>query len=232
MGIGVSYTGYDGATRHKVVESAAELPGFMGAKAPRIGDTFRFGSKRRPESAAPSAVTKNDPVDGPLIGIEGNESPEPDGQVRVVGSRGGWRIPVTRTEMKVEPSLEMKCNEVTLTKLQYDLIISENGLVKGRTVERKVWEKSFFVLSENGEADTGKYGVMMFSDAEDDDPVHPTPKAFAFGDEASLSTYDKESGRFLANYDQSGNVKEDPPVKVIEVKTCPGAVPSGGDNGT
>ena len=182
MGIGVSYTGYDGATRHKVVESAAELPRFMAAQTLRIGETFGFG-KRRPESAAPSAVPKNDPVDGPLVGIEGNDSPEPDGQVRVVGSRGGWRIPVTRTEMNVEPSLEMQCNKVTLTKLQYDIIISESGLVKGRTVERKVWEKSFFVLAEG--ATGGKYEVRPeWTKLEGDDT--PRLAALYFGEGSAL----------------------------------------------
>ena len=62
----------------------------------------------------------------------------------------------------------MKCNKVTLTKLQYDVIFSEMGLAKGRTEERVVWQKSFFVLAEaeQGGGD-GKYGVRMFSDAED-----------------------------------------------------------------
>ena len=155
MGIGVSYTGYDGKTRNSVAQNAADLPRIMGetrrqvsqgsAKAPKVGDTFQFGK------------TSLDPVDGPLVGIEGNESPQPDGQFRMVGAKGGWRIPVTRTEMKVEPSMEMGCNQVTLTKLQYDLIISEKGLVKGRTEEREVWHKSFFVLAEAGGG--GKYEV-------------------------------------------------------------------------
>lgn len=229
MGIGVSYTGYDGKTRNTVVQGSAELPSFMGntrrpqpkaAKAPKVGDVLKIGGM-------------GDPVDGPLIGLEGNDSPQPDGQFRAVGSRGGWRLPFSRTEIEITPSLEMKCNKVTLTKLQYDVIFSEMGLAKGRTEERVVWQKSFFVLAEaeQGGGD-GKYGVRMFSDAEDDDPVHPTPRAFAFGDEASLDTYDENSGKFLANYDRNGQVLEDPPVKVIEVKTCPGAVPSGGGNGS
>lgn len=153
MGIGVSYTGYDGKTRNAVVQGSAELPSFMGntrrpqpkaAKAPNVGDVFKSGGM-------------GDPVDGPLIGIEGNGRLEPDGQSRAVGSRGGWRIPITRTEMKIRPSLEMKCNEVILAKLQYDLIISEKGLVKGRTEEREVWRKTFFVQAE-GEA-SGEYEV-------------------------------------------------------------------------
>ena len=156
MGIGVSYTGYDGKTRHKVVEGAAELPGFM-------GDT------RRPQTKAakiPSMRDKlgsalEDPVDGPLIGIEGNKSSEPDGQRRVAGERGGWRIPVSRTEIETEILADMGCTKVTLTKLQYDLIISEKGFVKGRTEERKVWTKPFFALMEGTGSGTasGKYEV-------------------------------------------------------------------------
>jgi len=156
MGIGVSYTGYDGKTRNSVAQNAADLPRIMGetrrqtapaAKAPKVGDTFQLGK------------TSLDPVDGPLVGIEGNESPQPDGQFRMVGAKGGWRIPVTRTEMNVEPSMEMGCNQVTLTKLQYDLIISEKGLVKGRTEEREVWHKSFFVLADGKGEGGGDYEV-------------------------------------------------------------------------
>lgn len=145
MGIGVSYTGYDGKTRNSVAQNAADLPRIMGetrrqtapaAKAPKVGDTFQFGK------------TSLDPVDGPLVGIEGNESSQPDGQFRAVGTKGGWRLPFSRTEMEVKPSVIMGCNEVTLTKLQFDVIFSESGLAKGRTEERVVWRKSFFVLAE------------------------------------------------------------------------------------
>lgn len=187
MGIGVSYTGYDGATRHKVVESAAELPRFMGAQTPRVGDTFRT---RRPDSPALPGVVQSDPVDGPLIGIEGNDSPEPDGQVRVVGSRGGWRFPVTRTEEKIEPSIIMGCNKVTHTKLQYDVIVSESGLVKGRTVERKVWEKSFFVLAEGGTTG-GKYEVRpLWTTLPGDDT--PRLAGLLFGEGKNLEGDDIE----------------------------------------
>ena len=153
MGIGVSYTGYDGKTRNTVVQGSAELPSFMGntrrpqpkaAKAPKVGDVLKIGGL-------------GDPVDGPLIGLEGNDSPQPDGQFRAVGSRGGWRLPFSRTEIEITPSLEMKCNKVTLTKLQYDVIFSEMGLAKGRTEEREVWRKTFFVQAE-GEA-SGEYEV-------------------------------------------------------------------------
>ena len=176
MGIGVSYTGYDGKTRNTVVQGSAELPSFMGntrrpqpkaAKAPNVGDVFKSGGL-------------GDPVDGPLIGIEGNDSPEPDGQVRVVGSRGGWRFPVTRTEEKIEPSIIMGCNKVTHTKLQYDIIVSESGLVKGRTVERKVWEKSFFVLAE-GEGGGGEYEVRPEWTTLPGDEKTPRLAALYFG---------------------------------------------------
>lgn len=223
MGIGVSYTGYDGATRHSVAQGAADLPRIMGGMpgrrttapaSPRVGDRF--------------AAPQQDPVDGPLIGIEGNDSPRPDGQVRVVGAKGGWRLPVTRTEEEIEPSVIMGCNKVTLTKLQYDVIISEKGLVKGRSAEREVWRKSFFVLAEDSAKSvaSGKFAVRLFAQNVADDPVHPMPTAFAFGSDADLDTYNEAYNRFDCNYDESGHVLPDPPVKVIAIEA--GARPEGG----
>lgn len=223
MGIGVSYTGYDGATRHSVAQGAADLPRIMGSQSPRIGEAFQRRGPQKPQS-----MPEHDPVDGPLIGIEGNDSPQPDGQVRVVGAKGGWRLPFSRTEITVKPSIVMGCNEVTLTKLQYDVIFSEKGLAKGRTEERVVWEKSFFVLAEDSAKSvaSGKFSVRLFAQNVADDPVHPIPTAFAFGSDADLDTYNEAYNRFDCNYDESGNVLPDPPVKVIAIEA--GARPEGG----
>lgn len=223
MGIGVSYTGYDGATRHSVAQGAADLPRIMGSQSPRIGEAFQRRGPQKPQS-----MPEHDPVDGPLIGIEGNDSPRPDGQVRVVGAKGGWRLPVTRTEEEIEPSVIMGCNKVTLTKLQYDVIISEKGLVKGRSAEREVWRKSFFVLAEDSAKSvaSGKFAVRLFAQNVADDPVHPMPTAFAFGSDADLDTYNEAYNRFDCNYDESGHVLPDPPVKVIAIEA--GARPEGG----
>lgn len=212
MGIGVSYTGYDGATRHSVAQGAADLPRIMGSQSPRIGDMFQRRSPQKPQS-----MPEHDPVDGPLIGIEGNDSPRPDGQVRVVGSKGGWRLPVTRTEEEIEPSVIMGCNKVTLTKLQYDVIISEKGLVKGRSAEREVWRKSFFVLAEDSAKSvaSGKFAVRLVYTPDSSDPIHPIPRAFAFGTEADLATYDEDTENFACNYDANGRPLADPPVKVV-----------------
>ena len=197
MGIGVSYTGYDGKTRHSVVQNAADLPRFMGtesraqppaAKTPRIGDLI-------------GKVNQQDPVDGPLVGIEGNGSPEPDGQFRAVGSRGGFRLPFSRTEIEVAPSMIMGCNEVTLTKLEYNVIFSEKGLAKGRTEERVVWKKSFFVLAEAKQASDGaKYGVRPTFDE------NGVLQSLAFGTDAELDAATP-----------GGNVQ------IVETTTCPNA---------
>lgn len=221
MGIGVSYTGYDGATRHSVAQGAADLPRIMGSQSPRIGEAFQRRGPQKPQS-----MPEYDPVDGPLVGIEGNDSPKPDGQFRAIGTRGGWRLPFSRTEITVKPSIVMGCNEVTLTKLQYDVIFSEKGLAKGRTEERVVWEKSFFVLAEGKGAADGKFSVRLFAQNVADDPVHPIPTAFAFGSDADLDTYNEAYNRFDCNYDESGNVLPDPPVKVIAIEA--GARPEGG----
>lgn len=213
MGIGVSYTGYDGATRHSVAQGAADLPRIMGSQSPRIGDTFQRRGPQKPQS-----MPEQDPVDGPLIGIEGNDSPRPDGQVRVVGSKGGWRLPVTRTEEEIEPSVIMGCNKVTLTKLQYDIIISEKGLVKGRSAEREVWRKSFFVLAESGAKSvaSGKFAVRAFF--ESDTEEKPKLLKLAFGSDANLDTYNENTGRFDCNENVPGG--QSLPVKIVETDEC------------
>lgn len=213
MPIGVSFTGFDGKKRSAVVKSTDELQKFMGG-----------GGQRSRAQSQISLPEKPDPVDGPLIGIEGNGVSEPDGHSRPVGAAGGWRIPITRTEMSVKPSLEMKCNQVTLTKLEYDLIISEKGFVKGRTVERKVWSKSFFVISDKKDKEqqsNGVYCVRPFWDFEFDEK--PVLQRLAFGTENDLNSYDKESGEFACNHvdgDLSKEKKTNPPVKIVETASC------------
>lgn len=218
MAIGVSFIGHDGRKREGVANTTNDLLGIMSAQgAPKVGQTFSAGDFMKSVKAK-----KPDPVDGPLVGVRGNDSLDPDGQQRAVGSMGGFRIPVSRTEMKVEPSLEMKCNKVTLVKLEYDLIFSESGLLKGRSVESKVWEKSFFVKAEGEEqSGSGTYCVRAFWDSDNDDK--PTLLKLAFGDEASLDTYDKGSKDFAANYVDGvigGTKKDIPPVKRVAVSTC------------
>ena len=218
MAIGVSFIGHDGRKREGVANTTNDLLGIMSAQgAPRVGQSFSAGVLMKSVKAK-----KPDPVDGPLVGVRGNDSLDPDGQQRAVGSMGGFRIPVSRTEMKVEPSLEMKCNKVTLVKLEYDLIFSESGLLKGRSVESKVWEKSFFVVSEGEEqSGSGTYCVRAFWDNDNDDK--PTLQMLAFGDEASLDTYDECEKDFAANYvdgDIGGTKKDIPPVKRVAVSTC------------
>ena len=234
MAIGVSFTGYDGKRKEATASSVADLQRIMPAAkaaAPRLGEMFRLPGKGSSSQAAQTpqdfmkmlAQGKQDPVDGPLVGIRGNDSTEPDGQSRPTGTQGGFRIPVSRTEMKVEPSMEMKCNKVTLVKLEYDLIFSESGLLKGRSVESKVWEKSFFVTSEGeGEAASAcEYGVRAFWD--DDTSVRPRLAELAFGTSADLATYDKEKKDFPCNYVNNnigGRVVANPPVKRIATEGC------------
>lgn len=215
MAIGVSFTGYDGKKREAVAKSTADLLGIMSAQsAPKVVQSFSAGDFMKSVKAK-----KPDPVDGPLVGVRGNDSLDPDGQQRAVGSMGGFRIPVSRTEMKVEPSLEMKCNKVTLVKLEYDLIFSESGLLKGRSVESKVWEKSFFVVSEGEEqSGSGTYCVRAFWDKDTEEK--PRLDMLAFGSDTDLGTYDSDTGIFMANYDEDGDLKQVPPVKIITTDTC------------
>ena len=177
MAIGVSYNG------HKMsASSAAELQQVMAKHGSEmIGQ--KFASRRQKQPSAPK-MEPFDPVDGPLVGIEGNSSQEPDGMSRSVGSKGGWRMECSRVEISVKPSLEMKCNEVTLVKLAYQVIFSEKGLAKGRTPEKEVWRKSFFVLAEG--AAGGEYEVRPALKKIPGDDV-PRLAALYFGNGKSLS---------------------------------------------
>jgi len=234
MAIGVSFTGYDGKRKEATASSVADLQRIMpAAKAatPRLGEMFRLPGNGASSQTSQTpqdfmkmlAQGRQDPVDGPLIGIRGNDSTEPDGQSRSTGTQGGFRIPVSRTEMKVEPSLEMKCNKVTLVKLEYDLIFSESGLLKGRSVESKVWEKSFFVTSEEeGEAASAcEYGVRAFWGSDTTD--RPVLVKLAFGTSADLATYDEKKKDFPCNYVNNnigGQKVAKPPVKIIGTQSC------------
>ena len=218
MAIGVSYNG------HKMsASSAAELQQIMAKHGSEmIGQ--KFASRRQKQPSVPK-MEPFDPVDGPLVGIEGNDSQEPDGMSRSVGSKGGWRMECSRVEISIKPSLEMKCNEVTLVKLAYQVIFSEKGLAKGRTPEKEVWRKSFFVISDGGSGSAeAKYGVRLFATEDASDPIHPIPKALAFGSEENLDTYNEQTKRFACNYNSAGQPLEDPPVKVVAVNEYTGGL--------
>ena len=64
----------------------------------------------------------------------------------------------------------------------------------------------------------GKYGIRLFYTNVEEDPVHPIPRAIAFGSETNLDTWNEEKERFDCNYDENDTVLEDPPVKVIAIE--------------
>ena len=170
----------------------------------------------------------DDKVDGGAVGEE-STSLRPNAGTRSASDRGGWRIPISRTAMKVEPSLEMKCNKVTVYDLMSFLIMSENGRVVGKTKETKREVVSFFVLSDKQQeqqASNGKFCVRAFwADGGNEGSTADKPllSILAFGKEEDLDTYDESSGKFRCNY-VDGNIAndlvEDPPVKRVAVSPC------------
>lgn len=173
------------------------------------------GFKTLPEIDPPGSAS----VCGPTFGCDDeDEDPSEAREGEAV------RIPfVSRTKMAVDESSGM----VTIYEFIREIVFSPGGRLVGCTKERRRVVGSFIPGGEGGEGE-GKYGVRLFSVVADtDDPAHPTPDAFAFGTEADLDTYNKSTGRFECNY-EGGQVKDDPPVKVIAVTTCPGGVPGGG----
>lgn len=122
----------------------------------------------------------DDKVDGGAVGEE-STSLSPNAGTRSASDRGGWRIPISRTAMKVEPSLEMKCNKVTVYDLMSFLIMSENGRVVGKTKETKREVASFFVLSENGGSSNAEYCVKPIFEGG-------VIKKFLFGSESKLKS--------------------------------------------
>ena len=228
--IGVSFGGYNGRKKETVAQSVSDVMRIMSAEEEA---EKRKNGKKRPAVATPffplakkraserRQQEEYDPVDGPVVGKSNNMDVEPDGQQRSVGAKGGFRISVSRTEMTKSRSLEMDCDVVTFVKLEYDLIFSQKGYLKGRSTERKVWEQSFFVKSE-GESTACDYGVRAFWDNANTDK--PTLQLLAFGSAANLATYDEASGKFLCNYDESGALLKTPPVKRVAVSACTNGV--------
>lgn len=223
MAIGVSFMGYDGKAKQEVAHSLADLKSIMSGKvapvpgAPQIGQTF--GAKAKKEIEPP------DPIDGPLVGVRGNKSIEPDGQSRNVGSKGGFRIPVTRTDMELEEYPDKKYDKLTLVKLEFDLIFSEKGFCKGRSEEYVVWKQSFYVARSNEkkkeeEEGSGECCVRAFWDKETTD--RPKLQALAFGSDSDLDTFVPDKGDFAANYNDEAMTKKKqvPPVKIITTAEC------------
>ena len=193
MAIGVSYRGHT-ISASDVGELQRQMDGFRDRSGVRAAETVGrvFGTPKtsphklepmqapmRRKSPPPPAQEPFDPVDGPLVGVEGNDSLEPDGHSRIVGSKGGWRLEMSRTEIEVKPSLELQCNEVRIVKLAYYVIFSEKGLAVGRTPEHKVWEKSFYALADGGKSN-GQFAVRAVTN----ESGHITD--LLFGKEADL----------------------------------------------
>ena len=142
-----------------------------------MADLKKKVEKLEKDAKEKKSEEEDDPVDGPVVGKTNNSGIEPDGESRSIGSAGGFRITVSRTEMTKSRSLEMDADMVTLVKLEYDLIFSQKGYLKGRSTERKVWEQSFYAKAEGG----GEFGVF---------PVFANGilQSLNFGDEASLKS--------------------------------------------
>ena len=79
-------------------------------------------------------------------------------------------------------------------------------------------EQPLTMFEVGGGGGNGKYGTRLFYTKVEGDPVHPIPRAMAFGAEADLDTWNEEKERFDCNYDENDKVLEDPPVKVIAIE--------------
>lgn len=229
--IGVSFGGYNGRKKETMAQSVSDVMRIMsaeeeaekrkrGKKRAATAMPFFPLAKKRAAERRQSQREEYDPVDGPVVGKANNSDVEPDGQQRTIGSMGGFRITVSRTEMTKSRSLEMDCDMVTFVKLEYDLIFSQKGYLKGRSAERKVWEQSFYVKAEEGAE--AKYSVRAFWDDENTDK--PTLQLLAFGSSEDLATYDEGSKKFMCNYDANGALLKTPPVKRVAVSACTNGV--------
>ncbi len=269
MGIGISYTGHDGKTRH--FDSGEAARSFLDSLAPEAkrhtGEALRRAMQGLPSPMqgrsnktnvlpggsvveSPNGLCLRGEEQSPLVegvrmfaslngskGFKTMAEIDPPGSAAVNGPMFGCdsededaseakageavRIPfVSRTKM----SLDRITGMVTVYEFVREMVFSPSGRLVGCAKERRRVVGAFMPGAGGGD---GKYGVRLFSVMSDeDDPVHPTPDAFAFGAEKDLDTYNEDSGQFECNY-EGGQVKADPPVKVIAVTTCPGGVPGG-----
>ena len=166
------------------------------------------------------------PVRGTVVGKDvGDDSQSLDANDSSKDLPNGvaWAIRVQTDEMADK---EESTGLITVFKYFRRLYFSAAGRVIGCSSEWR--EVAFSFLPGVGGGGDGKYGVMLFSSETSGDPVHPVPDAFAFGTEAALDTWNEDASRFDCNYDESGNVLQHPPVKVIAVAACPGGMPNGG----
>ena len=184
------------------------------------------GFKKIDEIDSPGSA----PICGPMFGCDSEDEDSAE-----AGNGEPVRIPfVSRTKMVVGEvttttleEQEVEYQDIILYEFIREMVFSPSGRRVFCTKERRRMVGQFRVYKGGGGSSDGKYGVRLFSVAQDEtDPVHPTPDAFAFGTEANLDTYNKDSGQFECNY-EGGQVKDDPPVKVIAVTICPGGIPGG-----
>lgn len=166
------------------------------------------------------------PVRGKVVGKDvgdGSQSLDASDAKKDLPDGAAWALRV-QTDERCER--DDAVNLITVYKYFRRLYFSAMGRVIGCSEEWR--EVAFSFVNGIGEGGDGKYGVMPFFLDVDEDPVHPIPDAFAFGSEAALDTWNAEKSRFDCNYDESGNVIENPPVKVVSVATCPGGEPPNG----
>ena len=97
--------------------------------------------------------------------------------------------------------------------------ITPNGRIVKVSEEIEQPLSMFEVGSGSG---SGKYGVRPFFDppTSEDEKEKPHLVKLAFGAEADLDTWNEEKERFDCNYDDSGMLLEDPPVKIVETAHC------------
>lgn len=163
------------------------------------------------------------PVRGAVVGKDvgdDTQSTEADGARKDLPDGVAWAI---RVQTDVRGEQIDAVGLITVYKYFRRLYFSAAGRVVGCSEEWR--EVAFSFIPGLGGGGDGKYGVMPFFVDVDGDPVHPIPDAFAFGSESALDTWNAEKSRFDCNYDESGNVIENPPVKVVAVAACPGGMP-------
>lgn len=152
-----------------------------------------------------------DNADGSAASFDGSQG----GRVRI-----GGRTVATVEKVLGDEGAEQPVYDVLNIKEFYRLAdVTPNGRIVRISNEVERLLLKYILGSGSG---SGKYGVRPFFDppTSEDEKLKPHLVKLAFGAEEDLDTWNEEKERFDCNYDDSGMLLEDPPVKIVETAHC------------
>lgn len=173
------------ASQKKTVEDASVMPG--GSVRRGIGGLCLAGEEQSPlvegtkvfgSANGRKGFLSLDEIDPPSSGtVLGKEmGGEPSDAHRDGRGNGGWSFPISRTWAEIIADPVKKSNKVTIWNLVSTVTVSPNGMIVGKSAERKVPVVSFYVTGDGGGEGSGDYCVKpIFMNEVDGKPDPSKP---------------------------------------------------------